>query len=114
MAEYVTVATVDEVPPGRGKQVQLGGTTIGLYRLGDRFYAIEDLCTHEMAFLSQGTVLGEMVVCPKHGSRFHIATGRVMSLPAVRSVATFPVRVVGNEVQVSLEATRTAAMPHKA
>ncbi len=110
----MTVARVAEVQPGRGIQAEINGVKIGLYRLGESFYAIEDVCTHEHAYLSAGAVLGEMAVCPRHGSRFHVPTGRVMSLPAVRSVATFPVRVVGDEIQVALNGTRSAAMPHKA
>lgn len=53
-------------------------------------------------------------MCPKHGSRFHVKTGRVLSLPAVRSVAVYPVRVEGDAVWVSPDAQAPSGlMPHR-
>lgn len=95
---FVRVAKTTDIPPGRGRAFEVAGRRIAIYNLGGRFYAIDDVCTHEDASLSAGPVMGEMAVCPRHGSRFHIPTGQVKSLPAVRNVATYDVRVEGDEI----------------
>ncbi len=100
MSEFVPVARVEEIPDRKGRAFDVAGRRIAVFRLGDRFYAIDDTCTHEEASLSEGPVMGEMAVCPRHGSRFHIPTGQVRSLPAVHNVATYAVKVEDGVVYV--------------
>jgi 3-phenylpropionate/trans-cinnamate dioxygenase ferredoxin subunit len=95
------------------KRVDVAGHAVALVNVGGEFYAIDDTCSHEEASLCQGTLSGEVVVCPKHGARFNVKTGRVLSLPAVRSVAVYPVRVEGDEVLVCPDAQRSTAVPHR-
>lgn len=113
MAEYVRVATVEEVPPGTGKVVQLDGLRIALFNVEGSFYAIDDTCTHEEASLAEGTLYGEIVACPKHGSRFNLRTGRVLSLPAVVPVNTYPVKVEDGQVLLLPIPQKGKGMPHK-
>ena len=113
MSEYVCVARTGELTPGAMKRVDVAGRAVALINLGGEFYAIDDTCSHEEASLSQGTLTGEVVVCPKHGARFNVKSGRVLSLPAVRSVAVYPVRVEGDEVLVSPDAQRSTGGPHR-
>jgi 3-phenylpropionate/trans-cinnamate dioxygenase ferredoxin subunit len=113
VSEYIRVARASEVAPGSMKRVDLAGRAVALINLGGEFFAIDDTCSHEEASLSQGTLSGEVVVCPKHGARFHAKTGRVLALPAVRSVGVYPVRVDGGEVLVSPEAHRSGEVPHR-
>lgn len=111
--EFVRVASVDEVRPGGAKRLDINGYRIALFNINGSFYAIDDTCTHEEASLSEGPVSGEIVACPKHGSRFHIPTGRVLSLPAVRPVNLYPVKVEGNDVLLSPRPQKGVGMPHK-
>ncbi|MBI4277299.1 MAG: non-heme iron oxygenase ferredoxin subunit [Armatimonadetes bacterium] len=113
MAEFVRVATTDEVPPGAAKVVEVAGERIALFNLGGTVYAIHDTCTHEEASLAEGDLYGEVVACPKHGSRFHVPSGRVLSLPAVKSVAVYPVKVEGADIYVSPEGQVAKAKPHR-
>jgi 3-phenylpropionate/trans-cinnamate dioxygenase ferredoxin subunit len=113
VSEFVRVAKASEIPPGSVKRVEVGGHFVALANVDGEFFAIDDTCTHEEATLSEGGLSGDIVVCPKHGSRFHVKTGRVLSLPAVRSVATYPVRVEGDAVLVSTEAQKSAGLPHR-
>jgi 3-phenylpropionate/trans-cinnamate dioxygenase ferredoxin subunit len=113
MAEFVKVATVADLPAGTARQVNVGGRKIALVNTGGVIYAVDDTCTHEEASLSAGPVMGDLLVCPKHGSRFHLPTGRVLSLPAVKPVRTYPVRVDGDDVLLSLEARPGQGMPHR-
>ncbi|MBI3997902.1 MAG: non-heme iron oxygenase ferredoxin subunit [Armatimonadetes bacterium] len=113
MSEFVKVATIGDLPPGTAKRVELNGRKIAVVNARGTIYAIDDTCTHENESLSEGPVVGEIIVCPKHGSRFHVPTGRVLSLPAVRPVDTYPVRLDGDDILLSPEARRGQGMPHK-
>lgn len=108
------VARVGEIPPGSAKQVRVDGRTIAVANVGGTFYAVDDTCTHEEESLAAGPVVGELIVCPKHGSRFHLPTGRVLSLPAVLPLRTYPVMVEGDDVWLSPESRPGKGMPHKA
>jgi len=112
--EYVRVAAVDEVPPGGVTVASIGGRTIAIFNVDGSFYAVDDTCTHEYASLSQGPRSAEIVTCPKHGSRFNVRTGRVLSLPAAVPVSTYPVKVEAGQIYVLPEPQRGRGMPHKA
>lgn len=113
MSEYVRVARAEDVAPGTMKRVTVDGHAVALINVGGEFFAIDDTCSHEEASLTGGTLSGEVVVCPKHGARFNVKTGRVLALPAVRSVAVYPVRVEGGEVLVAPDPQRSAGVPHR-
>jgi 3-phenylpropionate/trans-cinnamate dioxygenase ferredoxin subunit len=91
----VDVAPLEELPPGSMRLVPAGPLTVGVYNCGGRFLAIEDRCSHDDGPLCQGDWEPDacVVVCPRHGSRFDLETGIPMTLPAFRSVPTFPVSV---------------------
>jgi len=99
---FQTVAMLDEIPDGGMKQVSVHGDVVGLYRVGADVYAINDYCTHEEAFLTEGDFEPEdlEVECPLHGSRFNVADGSVRILPATKPVGTYPVKVEGDVVLV--------------
>lgn len=99
----VDVGAVESFPAGRGKRVLVEGNPVALFRLGERFHALEDCCSHAMAPLSGGEVKGGAVACPRHGAHFDIATGEVLSLQAVANVVSFPVEVREGRVLVSTE-----------
>jgi 3-phenylpropionate/trans-cinnamate dioxygenase ferredoxin subunit len=113
MAEYVRVGTVAEIPPGGVRVVAAAGRRIAVFNVEGAFYAVDDRCTHEEAALSAGARHGEIVTCPKHGSRFNVRTGRVLSLPAVLPLDTYPVKVEGDEVFLLPVPQRGVGMPHK-
>ncbi|ADG05343.1 Rieske (2Fe-2S) iron-sulfur domain protein [Kyrpidia tusciae DSM 2912] len=89
----VKIASVGELEPGQMKRVQLGEADLALYRVGDEYYATADLCTHATASLSEGTLEGYIVQCPKHGGRFDVRTGAAVHLPAFTPVQTYEVTV---------------------
>jgi nitrite reductase/ring-hydroxylating ferredoxin subunit len=99
---FIKVATVGDVPLGSARQVTVNGRTLALFHVGDRYYAIDDTCPHQGAPLSEGQMAGTEVVCPWHAARFDVATGAHLSPPARSGVATFPVQVVGDEIQVDI------------
>ncbi len=77
------------------------GQRICLIRDGERVHAVADRCTHKDFALSGGDLVAPCVLeCPWHGARFDVRTGQVVNGPAVEPLATYSVRVVGEEVFV--------------
>jgi nitrite reductase/ring-hydroxylating ferredoxin subunit len=99
---FVTVATTQEVPAGRGKQVTVQGKTLALFNVDGTVYAIDDTCTHRAASLAEGECDGTEVICPWHGARFDLVTGIHKCPPASRGVAAYKVQVIGEEIQVDV------------
>ena len=98
MADEVTeheVCPLEELPPGTVKIVQTGTVAVGVYNCDGELYALEDRCTHDDGPLCEGDFDCDekVAVCPRHGARFDITTGRALTLPAYIPVGTFPVRV---------------------
>ena len=100
MSDWVDVAQEDALPPGEWVAIDVEGTDIAVFNLDGRYYAIENVCTHDGGVLTGGEVDGTVIVCPRHGARFSIITGEVLSPPAYEDVPTFPVRAEGGIVQV--------------
>jgi 3-phenylpropionate/trans-cinnamate dioxygenase ferredoxin component len=100
MSDWVTVATADELAPGRWRTLDVDGTAIVVFNVGGEYYAIEDVCTHDGGQLTGGTVEGAEIVCPRHGARFCVKTGDALTPPAYEPTAKFPVRVHEGAVQV--------------
>jgi 3-phenylpropionate/trans-cinnamate dioxygenase ferredoxin component len=96
------VAPADEFPPGSVKIVRAGLLSIGVFNCEGELLAIEDHCSHDDGPLAEGDWEEDecIVVCPRHGSRFDIRSGRPLSLPAYEPVDTYPVHVVDGVVRV--------------
>lgn len=107
--EYVEVARADELGIGQMKHVVLNGTWIAIARAEDGYFAIDETCTHRGAPLCDGVLVGHMVQCPWHGSRFDVRTGEVLAGPADRPIPTFPLRVEKSSIQVQAPAGKAAA-----
>ena len=104
MGQFVKIGTTAELEDLEvGKLVEAGGKRIAIFNLGGKYYAIEDTCPHRGGPLSQGMLAEDEVICPWHGSRFKVKTGAVLTPPAQRNVKSFPVRIVGNDVEVEIE-----------
>jgi ferredoxin-nitrite reductase len=66
---------LEEIRDGTGKLVRINGEEVAVFRVGERLYALQNLCPHQGGQLSQGWLQGEEVVCPVHAYRFHLKTG---------------------------------------
>lgn len=102
MGKFVKVATKSEIADQSAKLFEIGDKTITLFNLGGRFYALDDTCPHNGGPLCEGSIEGDEVECPWHGSRFNIRTGAVTAPPAVEGVATYSVRVTGNDIEIEV------------
>ncbi|MDO8598463.1 MAG: non-heme iron oxygenase ferredoxin subunit [Sulfuricaulis sp.] len=99
---FIKIGKVDELRPGSMKRVDINGRRMLLANVNGRFCATDDTCTHEDASLSTGSLRGELVKCPLHGSRFNVCTGEALEEPAEQNLKTYPVRVEGDNILVGL------------
>lgn len=102
MAEFQTVARVEDVPENGLHPVELDGVSIVLAKTEGEVFALADQCSHEEFPLSDGDIVGGQVECILHGARFDLRTGAAKALPAVKPVKTYECRVRDGEIQVQL------------
>src|ERR1017187_5397708 len=101
MADFVRVAAVSEVEPGKVKQITVNGKTIALCNVGGTFYALDNVCVHRGGPLGEGYLDGDKVECPWHGWKYDVKTGTLAMDPGTK-VATFEVKVEGSDVLVAV------------
>src|SRR3712207_336886 len=112
MARYV-VGTVDEIPPGGRKVVEVAGRSIGVFNIGGEFFALRNRCPHQGGPVCLGRLggfvtgsapgeydysrAGEILQCPWHGGEFDLRTGQSWFDPARTRVARYQVTVEPDE-----------------
>jgi nitrite reductase/ring-hydroxylating ferredoxin subunit len=100
MMSWVKVACAADVPIGKMIQVVVEDESIALYHLGDGFRATSDVCTHAGESLTEGTLEGCIIACPKHGGKFNVNTGLATAFPCVVPVETYAVDVREGDIWV--------------
>jgi 3-phenylpropionate/trans-cinnamate dioxygenase ferredoxin subunit len=96
---------LDALPEVGAVAVRLGATTVAVVRDEDGdVHVVDDTCSHANVSLAEGEVDGCTIECWLHGSRFDLRTGRPTSLPAIRPIAVYPVRIEDGTVLVDLDA----------
>lgn len=98
---YRKVAEVADVPRNAGVKVSVDGEEIALFNLNGDFFAINVLCPHRGASLSEGFLEQDKVFCPWHCFDFNLKTGEC-KVASHLQVATYPVEVEGGGVFVLL------------
>src|SRR5438552_12678957 len=88
-----TPLRAEDIPPGTCKVGMVGGRQVAVFNVGGQFYATQADCTHEGGPLCEGSLAGEVVTCPWHGSQFNVRTGEVVMDPATEPIATYSVQV---------------------
>lgn len=100
MSAWIDVGAVDDWRDGDYRLVDVDGEPVAVYRLYGGFHAVEDVCTHDGGELAGGPIEGYAVECPRHGARFDLRTGAVLSPPAYRPIRVYAVRIEAGRVQV--------------
>jgi 3-phenylpropionate/trans-cinnamate dioxygenase ferredoxin subunit len=100
--EYVPVAEIHELENGERIFLDIDDLSIVIFNIAGEFFAIGDVCSHDNGPLGDGDLEGHAVVCPRHGARFDVRTGKVLSLPAFVDIPAYPVRVVDGQIEVGV------------
>jgi len=97
-AAWQKVGEVSDSPPGSSRVVYYAGDQVAIFNVGGDFYAVSNRCPHANGLLAEGVIEAGFVICPSHGSRFDLASGRPLEGPAARPLRTYSVRVEQNGV----------------
>ena len=102
--DYRTVGPSDELPNDYVVPYYLQDRKlrVSVARVDHQLYAFSDLCTHEACPLSSGMLTGKTLMCQCHGSQFDVTNGAVLRGPATEALATYPVREVDGDIQISI------------
>ncbi len=72
---FTVVDKCEDIPSGGGKPFKIKGKSIAIFRINDRYYAINNICPHQGASLGKGRLKGYVVSCPLHDQQFDVRTG---------------------------------------
>ena len=101
--EYYVVADLEEIPNGERIFVDIDEHSIVVFNIGDKLFAIEDICSHDDGPVGDGELEPEFEIsCPRHGGRFDIRNGKARTLPAIIDIPAYPVRVTDGQVEVGI------------
>ncbi len=98
--EYYKVAKKADLAARPMKKVRVNGREIAIARIGEQYYAFSNTCTHRGGPLAKGELSGETVTCPWHGGMFDVRTGDLLHPPPVERLRTYPVRVIGDDIEI--------------
>ncbi len=104
--KYVDAAKLSEFPPGSRLTVELDdtGREIALFNIDGELFALDNTCPHAGGPLGEGTLQGDIVLCPWHGWKFNVRTGQCLKNPVDDwAVSCFPLRVENGTIQIALE-----------
>jgi 3-phenylpropionate/trans-cinnamate dioxygenase ferredoxin component len=101
---FVRVCAVDDVPDPGTLPVDLNGIPVVIVKSGGEIFALDEFCTHEEVSLADGEVYDHTVECWLHGSCFDLRSGKPTGPPASKPLATYQVRIDGDDVLVAAPA----------
>jgi nitrite reductase/ring-hydroxylating ferredoxin subunit len=101
---FEAVIPLADLRVGRMHSCMLGGRDILICHTPHGLFAIDNVCTHAYARLSEGRLRGMRVICPLHGACFDVRNGRALGAPAIEGLAVHAVRVVDGIIEVAIPA----------
>lgn len=99
---WIKVANKDELRQGNGKELNVDGTRIALFKANGRFYAIEALCRHQDGSLAPGKLDGEIVECPLHSWHYNVRTGELLDYLEGVKLTTYGLHVKDNDIYLDV------------
>ena len=100
---FVALANVSDVTEGKILSVTTKFVQVGLTKIKDKYYAFEDVCTHDGESIAGGELDDCVLTCPRHFAQFDISTGEALCMPATEAIPTYAVRVNDDKIEVDLE-----------
>ncbi len=100
--EFLTITAEADFPEGERILFEIDARPLVLFQIAGEYFCIADTCSHDNGPLGDGDLEGFHVICPRHGARFDVRNGHVLSLPAVEDIPAYPVRVIDGMIEVGL------------
>jgi len=105
------VADLNELPAGGRKSIFIDDVPVLLLRIGEQYFAVEDVCSHDGQPLTDGPVTGFEIVCPRHGARFDVRTGKPTRMPATEAISVYEVEVRADGIYAGPAEAAAATSP---
>ena len=99
---FHTAAKTSQVEEDEAMQVIVEGKEVAIINLGGEYYAMDDICSHAYASMAAGYIEGDCIACPLHGAQFNIKTGKAETPPATVDLATYEVKIDGDDILIGL------------
>ena len=96
MTQWIAAGALDDIDDEDVARFDHAGRTFAIYRVDERVYATDGLCTHEQVHLCDGLVMDHVIECPKHNGRFDVRDGRALGAPACVNLKTYPAKHESN------------------
>ncbi|WFU23209.1 non-heme iron oxygenase ferredoxin subunit [Bradyrhizobium sp. CB1717] len=96
------ITTRDKVSADTPFAFSIGERSFAIFQVDSTYYALDNVCPHAFALMSDGFVEGDTVECPLHGALFHIPTGRCLGPPADADLKSYPVRLEDEQILVDV------------
>ena len=81
-------------------KIDINGVAVAVFKVDQEYYAIQNMCSHSEADLSDGDIYDYKVECPLHGAEFDLKTGEALTLPATKPVTVFITEIEGDSLIV--------------
>ncbi len=100
--QFIKITAASELPDGERLFVEIGSKPIVIFSLNGEYFATSDECSHDGGPIGDGEIEGYEIICPRHGARFDIRTGKATRFPAVEAIDQYPVRIVDGNIEIGI------------
>ena len=100
--EYRRIAGTDEIEVGKSLCVTIESREILICHIREGYFAVDNICSHARARMSEGRLRGHRVFCPLHSAAFDVRDGSVLSRPATKPLHSHPLRVEAGDILISI------------
>ncbi len=100
--EFVEIGPASQLPPGKRLFVEVEGQSIVIFNIAGTLFATGDVCSHDGGPVGDGELEDFEIICPRHGARFDVRTGKAVLLPAVEDIPAYPVRIQEGMIQLGI------------
>jgi 3-phenylpropionate/trans-cinnamate dioxygenase ferredoxin subunit len=99
---YHTICKVDDLPHGERIFIEIAHEPIVIFNLAGKIFAIGDVCSHDGGPVGDGEFVDNTIICPRHGAKFDIFTGKAAGLPAVEDIPAYPIRINEGQIEIGV------------
>ena len=99
--EWIKICNITELNEDEPKSVKFNDSDVGIYEVEGEYFALENICPHADALLTEGFVEDGKVECPLHEAIFDIKTGALESGPGQRDLCRYSIKVEGDEIYIA-------------
>jgi 3-phenylpropionate/trans-cinnamate dioxygenase ferredoxin subunit len=97
---WIDAGPIEALADGEARSIAVGRRMVAVARSGGEYFAVEDVCTHDGAELAGGSIEGTEIICPRHGARFCLRTGRALTPPAYEPIRVYETKIADGRLWV--------------